>query len=75
MCGVNPIWYDFLDEQGIERNSILAGYTVYQYYLNKTGSETEALKGFKDIETKKKVWIVRKVRRVISEVKQVYIKR
>ena len=46
VCGVKPLWNNYLVEQGIEPNSILAGYTVYQYYLDKTNSKTKALKEF-----------------------------
>lgn len=74
VCGVKPLWNDYLVEQGIEPNSILAGYTVYQYYLDKTNSETKALKEFKGIESKKKLWIIRKVQRVTNEVKDKYLK-
>lgn len=74
ICGVKPLWNDYLVEQGIEPNSILAGYTVYQYYLDKTNSETKALKEFKGIESKKKLWIVRKVQRVTNEVKDKHLK-
>lgn len=74
VCGVKPLWNSYLDEQGVERNSILAGYTVYQYYLDKTNSETKALKKFKGIQSSEKNWIVKKVQRVISEVKEIYIK-
>lgn len=74
VCGVKPLWNDYLVEQGVEPNSILAGYTVYQYYLDKTNSETKALKEFKGIESKKKLWIVRKVQRVTNEVKDKYLK-
>ena len=74
VCGVKPLWNDYLVEQGVEPNSILAGYTVYQYYLDKTNSETKALKEFKGIESKKKLWIIRKVQRVTNEVKDKYLK-
>ena len=74
VCGVKPLWNDYLVEQGVEPNSILAGYTVYQYYLDKTNSETKALKEFKGIESKKKLWIVRKVQRVTNEVKDKHLK-
>ena len=74
VCGVKPLWNDFLIEQGIEPNSILAGYAVYQYYLEKVSSETLALKRFKGIESSKKVWIVHKVQRVLIEVKQIHLK-
>ena len=74
VCGVKPLWNNYLVEQGIEPNSILAGYTVYQYYLDKTNSKTKALKEFKGIESKKKLWIIRKVQRVTNEVKDKYLK-
>ena len=74
VCGVKPLWNDYLVEQGIEPNSILAGYIVYQYYLDKTNSETKALKEFKGIESKKKLWIIRKVQRVTNEVKDKHLK-
>lgn len=73
-CGVKPLWNSYLDEQGVERNSILAGYKVYEFYLEQTGSSTEALKDFKGIESKKKMWIVRKVQRVMKEVKELHLK-
>lgn len=70
VCGVNPYyWADHLKEQNIKVNSILAGYEVYRYYLGKTKSPILALKEFKGIESKRKMWIVYKVRRVTEEVK------
>lgn len=74
VCGVKPLWNNYLVEQGIEPNSILAGYTVYQYYLDKTNSKTKALKEFKGIESKKKLWVIRKIQRVTNEVKDKYLK-
>ena len=47
---------------------------MYQYYLDKTNSETKALKEFKGIESKKKLWVVRKIQRVTNEVKDKYLK-
>lgn len=71
VCGVNPYhWADHLKEQNIKVNSILAGYEVYRYYLGKTKSPVLALKEFKGIESKRKMWIVYKVRRVTEEVKR-----
>lgn len=71
VCGVNPYhWSDHLKEQNIKVNSILAGYEVYRYYLYKTKSPILALKEFKGIESKHKMWIVYKVRRVTEEVKR-----
>ena len=74
VCGVKPLWNDFLIEQGVEPNSILAGYTIYQHYLTKTSSQYKALKGFKGIISHKNFWIVNKVQRVLIEVKQIHLK-
>ena len=76
ICGVNPYyWADHLKEQNIKVNSILAGYEVYRYYLGKTKSPIRALKEFKGIESKRKMWIVYKVRRVTEEVKSKNLKK
>lgn len=74
VCGVKPLWNEYLAEQEVPPNSILAGYTVYLYYLDKTNSKTKALKEFKGIESAKTMWIVKKVQRVISEVKEKHLK-
>lgn len=74
MCGVKPLWHPYLNEVGVPTNSILGGYTVYQFYLDKTGSTAKALKEFKGIESKKKLWVVRKIQRVTNEVKDKHLK-
>ena len=74
VCGVKPLWNKYLAEQEVPLNSILAGYTVYLYYLDKTNSDTKALKRFKKIKSNNTIWIVHKVQRVISEVKEIYLK-
>ena len=56
---------------GLDYNSVAGGYAVYQYYLDKTGKSTSALKEFKGIESKKKVWIINKVKKVTEEVKKI----
>lgn len=72
VCGVDPLWNEFLRERNIKINSVKAGYEIYKYYLDKTNSSTKALKEFKGIESKSKMWIVHKVKRVTKEVKQEY---
>ena len=73
ICGNNPrYWDDFLSERDIEPNSILAGYTIYQHFLDKTNDETKALKKYKGIQ--KNYWIIDKYNRVLNEVKQKHIK-
>lgn len=72
VCGVKPFWKEYLAEKNIKLNSIRAGYEIYKYYLDNTKSTTEALKEFKGIDSKSKMWIVHKVKRVTKEVKQEY---
>lgn len=75
ICGVNPhYWDEFLAEQDIPINSIQAGYAVYQFYLEQTGDRNKALKKFKGIQSKSNNWIIKKVRRVTKEVKQLHLK-
>ena len=74
VCGVKPLWNPFLEEQGIPLNSIRAGYSVYQYYLDQTNSNTKALKNFKGIASQENMWIINKVQRVMYEVKQKHLK-
>lgn len=72
VCGVDPLWNDFLVERNIKINSVKAGYEIYKYYLDKTESSTKALKEFKGIDSKSKMWIVYKVKRVTKAIKQEY---
>ena len=74
VCGVNPLWHPYLEEQDIPINSIQAGYAVYQFYLEQTGDRNKALKKFKGIQSKSNNWIIKKVRRVTREVKQLHLK-
>lgn len=72
ICGVVPeYWEDYLNELGLDYNSVAGGYAVYQYYLDKTGKNSSALKEFKGIDSKKKTWIINKVKKVIEEVKKI----
>ena len=71
VCGVDPrYWKEHLKGLGIKPNSILGGYYVYKYYLNKTKSPVLALKEFKGINISNKMWVVYKIRRVTEEVKK-----
>lgn len=75
ICGNNPVfWSSFLKELGIKENSILAGYTIYKFYLSKTNDQSKAFKDYKGIKSKKNYWIVKKLNRVIKEVKEKHIK-
>ena len=74
ICGNNPKYWDkYLKNLGIKSNSILAGYTIYQYYLDKNGNPTEALKEYKGIKSPKKFWIIKKVKRVEREIKKKHL--
>jgi len=73
VCGNNPRYWDkFLSERGIESNSILAGYTIYLHFLDKTGSREKALKKYKGI--KDNVWIIHKYQRVYKEIEKKHLK-
>jgi hypothetical protein len=73
ICGVNPKYWDsFLSERGINTNSILAGYTIYQHFIDKTGSKTKALKEYKGIEKNK--WIIKKYKKVEKQIKSKHLK-
>lgn len=57
ICGVNPkIWGTYLDELGIPRNSIQAGFAIYKFYLEKNkGNKVMALREFKGVINNTKV--------------------
>ena len=74
ICGNNPeYWSKFLSDLGIEENSILAGYTIYQHYLDKSGNPIQALKDYKGIKNPKNFWIIKKYKRVLKEVKEKHL--
>ena len=75
VCGVKPHWRDYIKEQGLKPNTIRAGYEVYRFYLEKNnGDKVKALKEFKGIESKDKMWIVKKVLDTTKEVKKYNLK-
>lgn len=75
ICGNKPLWNEFLLDEGIEPNSILAGYTIYLHYLEKNNNNKNlALKDYKGIKSKKTMWIIHKYNRVLKQVKSKYIK-
>jgi len=59
ICGVMPLWDDYLHDLGIKPNSIEACIAIYNFYLDQTGSNTKAVKNYKGIESKKYEWLVK----------------
>jgi hypothetical protein len=56
ICGVNPtIWSDYLNNKGIDYNSLQGGLTVYNYYLEKTNDKKKAILKYKKVVKSKKV--------------------
>ena len=59
ICGVMPLWDDYLHDLGIKPNSIEACIAIYNFYLDQTGSNTKAVKNYKGIESKKYEWLIK----------------
>lgn len=67
-CGVIvKYWGEHLKERGIPINSLQACAEIYKFYLEQTNNPVQAMKEYKGIESKDKMWIVRKVFRVKNE--------
>lgn len=55
VCGVDPLWIPYLEDKGIEYNSIQAAWAVFSYYLEQENSEYLALLKYKGVSKNKKV--------------------
>ena len=59
ICGNKPHWTPYLNELGIEANSIEAGIAIYKFYKNKNnGSRFLAIKEYKGIKSQKNHYLV-----------------
>lgn len=59
ICGNKPHWTPYLNELGIEANSIEAGIAIYKHYKEKNnGSRFLALKDYKGIKNPKNYYII-----------------
>ena len=71
-CGAKrSIWGDYLEERNIPINSLKACVAIFDYYLEQEGSTAKALKEYKGIESKEKMWIVHKVVRNTEKIKEI----
>ena len=70
ICGVIPLWDPYLKERGIKPNSVDACIAIYNFYLEQTGSKSNAIKEYKGIESKRHLHLVKKT----LEVKQIILK-
>lgn len=57
VCGVNEyLWKDYLEQKGIDFNSLRGGLEVYKFYLNaNNGDKKAAILDFKGAVKSKKV--------------------
>ena len=75
ICGNKPLWNEYLSDIGVQSNSILSGYTIYRYYLEENNNnKTMALKEYKGIKSHKNMWIIKKYKRVLNQVKSKHLK-
>ena len=59
ICGNKPHWSPYLEELGIETNSIEAGIAIYKFYKQKNkGSRFLAIKEYKGIKSQKNHYLV-----------------
>lgn len=77
LCGVNhrDIWGEYIEENGIEINTLQSGLLIYEFYLEKNNHNLEkALLEYKGVRQNKKVKrIVKKIIRMQEEVKDKYV--
>jgi hypothetical protein len=72
VCGVNPyLWSNYLNNIGVEVNSLTAGFKVYKFYLRKNkGNKKKALLDFKGVDKNEKVKkVVDKIIEIEKELK------
>ena len=72
VCGVNEyLWKDYLQEKGIDFNSLKGGLEVYRFYLNaNNGDKKAAILDFKGaVKSKKVKKIVDKILVLEKEIK------
>ena len=72
VCGVNEyLWKDYLQEKGIDFNSLRGGLEVYRFYLNaNNGDKKAAILDFKGaVKSKKVKKIVEKILILEKEIK------
>lgn len=76
ICGVvKSFWGEHLKEKGIPINSLTACAEIFNYYLEQNNyNHKEALKDYKGIKSKDKMWIIQKVFRVKNELEKLEIK-
>lgn len=77
LCGVNhrDIWREYIEENGVEINTLQSGLLIYEFYLGKNNGDLEkTLLEYKGVVKNKKVKrIVKKIIRMQEEVKDKYV--
>lgn len=61
ICGVSPLWKDYLEERNIPYNSLQAGWEIFLYYYEKNNyDKLKAILEFKGVEKNTKVKAISK---------------
>jgi hypothetical protein len=61
ICGVDPLWKDYLKERNVPYNSLQAGWEIFLYYYEKNNhNKLKAILEFKGVEKNAKVKAISK---------------